>query len=123
MAHDQLRTLALCMAAFIALACVYMASIEYLGGEPSRQAMTFYNFAFAFLVACGVEADRRVRRVRAPYEYAAFVFFLWPIAVPVYLIRTRRWRGLAIALGVLVLSELPFLAALLVYFFIAPSDT
>lgn len=108
------------MAAVIALACAYMGAIEYLGAEPSRRATTLYNFVFAFLVACGVEADRRTRSVHAHYEHAAFVFFLWPITVPVYLFRTRQWRGLAIALGVLLLFEFPTLAALLVYFCIAP---
>jgi len=123
MAQNRVRTLALCMAAVIALSCVYMATLEYLGKEPSAPAILLYNIVFAFLVACAVEVDRRTRAVRMPYEYAAFVFFFWPIAAPVYLFHTRRWRGLVTALGVILLFEVPSLASLLVYCCRAPTGT
>jgi len=77
--------------------------------------MALYNFAFALILVYAVETDRRARSLAMPYEYNAFLFFLWPVALPVYLFQTRRWRGLAIGVGMLVLSEVPSLAAIAVY--------
>ncbi len=40
-----------------------------------------------------------------PYDFDSFIFFLWPLAAPVYLFRTRGWRafgpiGLFVALSI-----------------------
>jgi len=92
-----------------------MIALARLGGAPSAASMMLYNFAFALILVYAVEADRRSRSLAMPYEYGAFLFFLWPIALPIYLFQTRRWRGLAIGLGMLVLSEVPSFAAIVVY--------
>ena len=39
-----------------------------------------------------------------PYEFEAFVMFSWPITLPYYLYRTRRWKGLL--MGVELLAAL-----------------
>jgi hypothetical protein len=88
-------------------------SLAYYGGEPSVSAQRLYNATFSLLVACAVKADRRGREVGSSYEYGAFVFFLWPCNLPVYLFHTRRWLGLLKAAGVIALFFVPWVAAVL----------
>src|SRR5437868_15414453 len=105
----------LCMSCVIALGCAYMIALARLGKAPSEASMVLYNFAFALIVVYAVDGDRRERALAMPYEYNAFLFFLWPVALPIYLFQTRRWLGLTIGVGTLMLSEVPSLAAIAVY--------
>lgn len=116
MARQRLHFAIACLCAVIALTSAYAALLEHLHREPSEQSIILYNVVFAFLLACAVEADRRLRAVRMPYEYSAFLFIVWPVAVPFYLFQTRRWRGVALFVGVLLLFELPSLVSAVVYF-------
>ena len=47
----------------------------------------------ALVVSSWVIADARKRQRRVCYDYDSFVFFAWPIVVPVYLFRTRGFRA------------------------------
>jgi hypothetical protein len=71
-------------------------------------------FGFVVILVGWVRADRRARGYRAPFEFDAFVFFAWPVAVPYYL-----WRGFLITLGLVALSMVPYIAAGLTYVFLA----
>jgi len=104
---------ALALGLVLAFESVYMAMLRYYGGAPSGSAMGLYSAAFALAIVCGVNADRRGRAAGRVYEFDAFVFFLWPFVLPVYLFQTRRWAGLALALGIFLSYQLPWLAALL----------
>jgi hypothetical protein len=44
--------------------------------------------SFAYLMALGVEFDRKALGRPAPFEYSAFMFFLWWALLPVYLFQT-----------------------------------
>jgi hypothetical protein len=46
------------------------------------------------LVATWVYFDRQGRDLGLPFEFDAFVFFAWPIALPYYLVKSRGSRGL-----------------------------
>jgi hypothetical protein len=100
-----------------------MATLTYYGDEPSKGTTYLYNFAFSLVVACGVHADRRGRAVGTSYEYDAFVFFLWPYLLPVYLFQIRRWFGLLLAFTVFALYLVPWLAASIVYWWVTASGT
>lgn len=50
--------------------------------------------AFSVAITAWVMADVRKHRRDVPYDYETFVFFAWPLVVPVHLWRTRRWRAL-----------------------------
>jgi hypothetical protein len=56
-------------------------------------AMLLSCFATAW---CVVDARRRGKPLLPVLQM--ITFFTWPIAVPIYLISTRKWRGLAYAL-------------------------
>lgn len=110
-----IRTLAVPLVGLVVLltvATIFAVTIQMSGSEISKPSATLYNASFAYLVALGVEFDRKALGRPAPFEYSAFVFFLWWVMLPVYLFQTRRWRGLAIALLLLLISSLPSFVAL-----------
>ena len=61
--------------------------------EPSAGAEYVSRIAFSLIVAAWVQADSRKLRQRHCYDFDSFVFFAWPIIVPVYLFRTRGVRA------------------------------
>jgi hypothetical protein len=87
-----------------------------LDGEMSG---LLWVFGFVVILVGWVRADRRARGYRAPFEFDAFVFFAWPVAVPYYLCSTRGWRGFLITLGLVALSIVPYFAAGLTYALLA----
>jgi hypothetical protein len=46
-----------------------------------------------------------------PFEFGAFVFFIWPLVVPHYLYRTRSGRGLLFVAGIYGLYLTPDVVA------------
>lgn len=84
--------------------------------DLSRTAAHLWYVCFSYSVAWWVELDRKAKGIAAPFEYAAFMFFVWPVLAPYYLFRSRRWRGLAMGLGLIVFSSIPDMAAMAAYY-------
>ncbi|MFL6623634.1 MAG: hypothetical protein ACJ8NR_13665 [Sulfurifustis sp.] len=95
---------------------IYQVLITCYGGEVSPNAARLYVISYSFLVAWFIELDRKQRAVSAPFEFAAFVFFAWPVIAPYYLFKTRRWFGLGLGLNLIMFSFVPDMAALITYF-------
>src|SRR6185503_3846290 len=49
--------------------------------------------ALALILASWVVADAHKRQRKLSYDYDGFVFFAWPIVVPIYLFQTRGARA------------------------------
>lgn len=82
--------------------------------QPARMGL-LYTFTFSLLLTAWVRSDRRLQNFTAPYEFEFFVFFLWPIFVPYYLVRTRGWIGLLFGVGLLFVFIAPFVIATILY--------
>src|SRR5437667_2269126 len=76
----------------MALAIASAASAE--GPGLSKRAELASRIAFSLVMASWVMADARKRRRRLCYDYDSFVFFAWPVILPVYLWQTRGARAL-----------------------------
>ena len=76
-----------------------------------RTAELLWTFEFRLILAWWVSTDRRIRGFEVPFEFDAFVFFIWPFLVPYYLYRTRGGRGLAIVAGIYFMYLTPYVAA------------
>ena len=61
-------------------------------GIPKR-AELLSTIAFSLVIASWVVADARKRGRRLCYDFDSFVYFAWPIVVPVYLFQTRGLRA------------------------------
>ncbi len=66
-----------------------------------------WSLEFPTLLAIWVRMDRRNRQLNLPFEFDAFVFFGWPVALPYYLYRTRRNKGLIIVAVIFALYIAP----------------
>ena len=105
-------TLALwfCMVAFgIASA----ASPDGAGLPPRADLVS--RFAFPLVMASWVMADARKRGRRLLPDYDSFVFFAWPIVVPIYLFQTRGARAFLTLLCFVGVCAVAALAALVVF--------
>ena len=63
-------------------------------GELPRRAASIASVLNALLISWWVMTDARKRQRRLFYDYGMYLFFAWPIVVPVYLFQTRGWRAL-----------------------------
>lgn len=80
------------------------------GGESPRRAEFVANVALSFILSWWVINDARKRGRTLCYDYDAFVYFAWPVVIPVYLFQTRGLRALLSLLG---FAALWFSAALI----------
>jgi hypothetical protein len=88
------------------------------GADISRSTGQIWYFCFSYAVAWWVEIDRRCKGIGAPFEYSAFMFFVWPILAPYYLFTSRRWRGLVLGIALVALSLVPDVAAAALYYLV-----
>ena len=81
--------------------CLAASAMHETLDSPSGAHASLALLAQLFLpssVALWVLADARQCRRPVPYDFGSFVFFTWPVLLPIYLFRTRGWRAFA-ALG------------------------
>ena len=75
-----------------AIACGVAYSVAR-EGEASMAAHVASGYALPFAIAWWVTADARKRGRELCYDYDSFVFFAWPLIMPVYLFQTRGMRA------------------------------
>jgi hypothetical protein len=93
---------------------LHSAWLTYVGEDPEVHTSGLWPFLFGILLAWWVHADRRARRIGMPYEFEAFVLFLWPLALPYYLYRTRGPWGLLYGAASWPLYQMPAATSLAV---------
>jgi len=71
--------------------------------------------ALALIMAAWVSADAQKQQRRLCYDYDSFVFFAWPIVVPIYLFRTRGVRAFLTLLCFAGIWLVAMLAAIVVF--------
>ena len=70
--------------------------------------------ALALILASWVVADAHKRQRKLSYDYDGFVFFAWPIVVPIYLFQTRGARAFLTLLcfaGIWLVAIIPAVTA------------
>lgn len=86
------------------------ASVSILSGDETNRTADFVaQITFPLVVSLWVLADAHRRGKQLCCDYGAFVFFAWPIFVPLYLFQTRGMRALVTLLcfvGICVLAIL-----------------
>jgi hypothetical protein len=53
----------------------------------------FASLAFPLVLTGWLLSDARRRGRQLCYDFDTFIFFAWPILLPVYLFQTRGWRA------------------------------
>jgi hypothetical protein len=83
---------------------------------PDGHLFSLYQFILAMLLSTWIVVDTiELQRPRPSFDYGWFIFATFPVYVPYYLVSTRRWRGVALSIAVIVLFLLPWLAELSVW--------
>ena len=80
-------TLWFCAAAYV------VASLPGPDGAIPKRAEILAPIALSVVISLWVMADARKRGRRLCYDYDSFVYFAWPVVVPVYLFQTRGARA------------------------------
>lgn len=106
------RTLLLGMAALGLLAGLPALGQGLYGLEPGPLS-ALWSLAFALLVALWARADARHLGRNEGFSFSTLVFFVWPLALPWYLVKTRGARGLLLFAGFAGLRLAPELLWLL----------
>ena len=76
-----------------ALAMSIATVLDPEGAGMPKRAEAVANIALPFILAWWVMADARKRGRPVCYDYDSFVYFAWPVMVPVYLFQTRGVRA------------------------------
>jgi hypothetical protein len=63
------------------------------GVQMPKRAELASSVALPLVLASWVMADARKRGHRLCYDFDSFVYFAWPVVVPVYLFQTRGTRA------------------------------
>jgi hypothetical protein len=63
------------------------------GAEMSNRAGLAASVALPLVISSWVVADARKRGRQLCYDYDSFVYFAWPVVVPIYLFQTRGARA------------------------------
>jgi len=101
-----------CLIPLVVLTAIFsvgssLVTVHSLGTPGPAELL--WTFEFRLVLAWWVRIDRRIRGLSVPFEFDAFVFFVWPFIVPYYLYRTRGMRGLFLAAGIYGLYLTPSL--------------
>ena len=64
------------------------------GAEGSALPIVVLTIAFSIVAVATCNADARQRGSPLPHSLQYVMLMTWPLAIPVYLIETRRWLGL-----------------------------
>jgi len=78
-------------------------------GVPFAQFIA--GFLFTSLLAGWIVRDSLRRGKRRPYDFDTMVALLWMFAAPLYLLKTRRWRGALMIVVAIVVAALIDIAA------------
>jgi len=93
----------------LAVALGIASALGPQGGGMPKRAEVVSSAALSFVVASWVIADARKRGRQLCYDYDSFVYFAWPVVLPVYLFQTRGARAF---LTLLCFAGIWFVAAL-----------
>jgi hypothetical protein len=97
---------------------VYRAAAFYGGAyQPSSDFERLWGAVFALLLAAWVDDDSRGRQdVQLPsFDLGMFVFLIWILVLPWYLLRTRGRKGWLWIAGLFALAFLGPVVQLLIY--------
>ena len=97
------------------ITCAYSVTLSLLHSGISHHLAYAWLFVFSILIALWVHADTRSRSIHQPLDFGFVFLWLWPLALPYYLIKTRGAIGLAPCAGFFAVYLAPFVLAWFTY--------
>lgn len=114
MEYEQPRkqALLLAMLGLGALACAHCLALALGTLEAGSLPEALWAQVFALLAALWAQSDARSQRRNEGFHFGLYVFLLWPLVLPWYLLKTRGIRGLPVFLGLGAIYVAPLLLGL-----------
>lgn len=99
------------------LVALYQAIALYRGYQPSREFQQLWAYVFTFLLAFWVDEDSRGRPEidRPTFDVGLFMYLVWVLYLPYYLLQTRGSKGWAWIAGLFALAYLGTILQVVVY--------
>jgi hypothetical protein len=88
------------------------------GTDPPESVARLTSIAFVFAVALWIVADARIRRQTPCYDFGFLVAIYFPISLFWYVFWSRGLRGILVLAALLGLMLLPWLSAVVAWFFL-----
>lgn len=98
-----------------ALCTLLQVGYVVLLGTVTENLARLSMFAVSLFIVLWVAGDARRHREWLCYEFDFLVYMTFPVSVFWWTWRTRRWRGLLLACGLLMLELVPFVIAGIVW--------
>ncbi len=92
------------------LSAIYSTLQVYLNVqqiEVSASTATLWMFVFAMLIAFWANKEPKQKEFEGTFEFPALVYFVWPIVMPYYLVKTRGLEGLVVYMGFIAIYFSP----------------
>lgn len=84
----------------------------------SNATSLLWTGVFASIVALWANNDAKNKDIYKPYDYAYFIFLLWPFALPYHLIKIHGTDGLVMFFGFVFLYVLPYVTEMLTWVYL-----
>jgi hypothetical protein len=99
------------------LVAVYQATAFSQGYQPSQEFQRIWGYVFVLLLAFWVDEDSRGRPEidRPSFDVALFVYLIWVLYLPYYLLQTRGSKGWIWIVGLIALASLGTILQWIVY--------
>jgi hypothetical protein len=105
----MLGQIGLLAAALAVLGPVYVVVAAMRGQPPRVLPLLIVQYALPVTILAWIAADAKERRRTPCFDYGFFLLATWPLSLFWYCISTRGWRGLGLAVGLLLLCWLPMM--------------
>ena len=102
-----------------AMLAVFNSVYVIAGIPPSGPAQLIASYTLPLCFVTWVQADARTRRCTPCFDFGTFILAIWVFSVPWYLIWTRGWRGLLLAMMFFGLLIFPTCVAIFVWIVVA----
>ena len=111
---SMLGEVVLLAVALAVLGPIYILVATARGQEPSRLALVLMQYAIPVTLLAWIAADAKERRQTPCFDFGFFLLATWPLSLFWYCGRTRGWRGVALASGLLLLGYVPMMFVVVV---------
>jgi hypothetical protein len=107
---SMLGQIVLLAVALAVLGPVYFVVAAMRGQEPLRLSLfVMQQYAVPVALLAWIAADAKERRRTPCFDFGLFLLMTWPLSLFWHCGRTRGWRGLAMAAGLLLLCYVPMM--------------
>ena len=79
---------------YLVLSSFALGVYQARGVEAPDAFVVILPFGYLWSVGWWLRTDSRQRGFTWPWDLGLFLYIIWPLLIPYYLLKTRGWRGL-----------------------------